>query len=54
MDNSFRYLKSIAGDETEANYPYTAEVTITLHITIYFYFSCYRMGFAVILLLKLL
>lgn len=35
MDNSFRYLKSIAGDETEANYPYTAEVTTTLHITIY-------------------
>ena len=26
MDNSFRYLESVAGDETEANYPYTAEV----------------------------
>ena len=26
MDNSFRYLETVAGDETESEYPYLAEV----------------------------
>ena len=27
MDNAFRYLKTVAGDDTESSYPYLAEVS---------------------------
>ena len=32
MDNSFRYLETVEGDETELEYPYLAEVQILLLI----------------------
>lgn len=28
MDNAFRYLETVTGDETEEEYPYLAEVYI--------------------------
>lgn len=27
MDNAFRYLETVAGDDTESSYPYLAEVS---------------------------
>ena len=35
MDNAFRYLETVAGDDTESSYPYLAEVSkhwIVLHV----------------------
>ena len=29
MDNAFRYIASVKGDETESEYPYKAEVLTT-------------------------
>ena len=28
MDNAFRYLETVAGDDSEASYPYRAEVSL--------------------------
>lgn len=40
MDNAFRYLETVQGDETEEMYPYKAEVNTSLS-TIYMQYNYY-------------
>ena len=62
MDNAFRYLETVAGDDSEAYYPYRAEVSqvdllhllISMTLIIVCCYSSTRMGSVVTLLPMLL